>query len=174
MSEDDDDEGLKTVSEATNIWEKLLPPNHSGRIMLKALHELENNELERRMFDETERGKAALWRALLTVGTTSDGVLRYFLFPAASNVVEIAIRDALLKKIASQPIEAIAPDTNLATALGPSTTLAFAFYGERDDGEAFFGVAWRRGFTYEQAVGYLKQAIVLIRKSEANAAKGSN
>ncbi|WKZ29054.1 MAG: hypothetical protein QY323_06035 [Patescibacteria group bacterium] len=172
MTKDDDD--LKTVSEAMEEWETQLPMNHGGRTLLKALSDLESDELDHRTLEGAEEAERQVFDCLLTLGTTADGRLRYFIYPAANTTEELRIRDVLLDALAARPERSATADEALAAVPEPLTTLVFAYCSTLDDGTRRIGIAWQRDQTFAQAVGHLKLLVQFIREQEDEAAKGGS
>lgn len=172
MSEDDD---LKTVTDVMDEWGATLPANHAGRILLAALCAMEEGELAHRALEGPEDPVHPVWHSILTLGTTADGALRYFLYPAARTVDDLRDRDTLLAAIEALPEAQMTVEEALRNAGDVSKTLAMAYYGRlAEDGTKLLGLAWHPGLTYQDAVGQLKLAIRYVRESEANAAKGGS
>lgn len=169
-----DDADLKPVSEAMAEWDQLLPLNHGGRTLLKALTDMDSDILDHRAIEGPEETGSPFWRSLFTIGTTADGALRFFLYPAPNNGEELQDRDTLLRAILSQPGKPTTPEEARASVPEPATTLVFAYYGERKDGVKLIGVAWKRDISFAKAIGHLKLAIRFIREKEAEAMKGGS
>lgn len=169
-----DDDDLKSVADAMAEWASLLPMNHPGRTLLAAIAAMESGDLAHLALVGPEDPEGAVWLALLTLGTTADGGLKFFLYPAATTGDEIRDRDTLLEAIASRAERATTPEETLASVPEPSTTLAFAYYGVQRDGAKLLGIAWNRDLTLERAVGDLKLVVRCIREREAEVAKGGS
>ncbi len=171
MSQDDDD--LKSVSEAMAEWDNLLPPNHGGRTLVAGLHALESGELEHAPLEGSDETVGATWLSILSLGTVANGALKYFIYPAAETNEDLLHRDTLLTAIEDRPESESDPMAVVAETVPPSTTLALAYFGLYQGARAI-GVAWNRRYDRRTAIGRLKLVIRRIRENEAAAAKGGS
>ncbi len=171
MSNDDE---LTSVADAMKSWDEHLPPNHSGRTLLAALHALEHGELANHTIEGPEDAQSVIWLSLLSLGTVENGTLKYIIYPAAETGDDLRHRDTLIAAIISRPEPIVTRVQALTDAPPPGTTVAFAYYGVDQDGTNVVGIAWHPDVTFESAVGQLKLAVEYVREHEAEAATGGS
>lgn len=171
MSEHED--GL-TIAELIAVWDRQLSPTHYGRILIKALIDMENAALEQRVLLGAEGSGKILWRSFLSIGTTFEGSVGFCMFPEAGTGGQIRDRDKLLDSLSSQHGRRMTQEEACELAPSASTTIAIAYYGVRADRTELIGIAWRQGFPFANAISHLKLALAFIREAEAKSAKGGN
>ena len=169
----DDGENL-TVNDLINIWDRLLPPDHYQRILVRALTDMEYDKLKQRALLGSEDGGKTSWKSFLAIGTTPDGSIGFCMYPRAGDGEQIKSRDRLMSVLSTQPGAIITEKEALAKAPDASATIAIACYGRRADGSDFIVLAWRQEISSVDAICHLKLAIKFIRAAEAEVAKGSS
>ncbi len=168
------DDEFTSVADAMKTWDENLPPNHSGRTLLAALHALENNELAFLSIEGPEDAESVIWLSLLSLGTVENGTLKYIIYPAAETGEDLRNRDTLIAAIVSRPEPIALHKEALANAPPPCTTITFAYYGVDQDGVNVVGIAWHPDVSFESAVGQLKLAVTYVRERESEAATGGS